>query len=214
MNQLAVRRDNVWFWGGLTAVVLGYFLVWMPHSSVGLTLIGLDISEWVKFLPQMRSGELPNRNLFYLPPITFGLMLALLTAVWSNRRWQTWAARALAVLVSLLAFPSLEAIRFEPASEWQLRLVMIGVVVLVAGSTAVLGRWPRVVRLLLQVVALAGAILPLYAYLQVRPVVSVLVGESLGIGLGVWLNTAGHLLVLAGIEIKQTESQASDPVGQ
>lgn len=196
-----IKPAQLWLWGGLTAVVLGYFLVWMPHQSVALSLIGLDIGEWTKFLPQMQSGQLPNRNLFYLPPITFGLMLALLTADWSNRRWQTWAARATAVLVSLLAFPSLDALQFEPASEWLLRLVMIGLVVMVAvGGTAVWGRWPRLVRPLLLVVALSGAILPLYAYLAVRPVVSVLLGESLGIGLGVWLNTAGHFMVLAGRE--------------
>lgn len=193
----SIKLGQAWVWGGITAVVLGYFLVWMPHQSVALSLIGLDISEWLKFLPQMQSGQLPNRNLFYLPPITAGLMLALLTAGWSNGRWQTWGARATAVVISLLAFPSLDAIRFEPASEWQLRLVMIGVVVVVAGATAVLGRWPRLVRLLLFIVALAGAVLPLYAYLAVRPVVAALLGEPIGIGLGLWLNTAGHLIVLA-----------------
>ncbi len=202
MSELVtpIKPAQLWLWGGLTAVVLGYFLVWMPHQSVALSLIGLDIGEWTKFLPQMQSGQLPNRNLFYLPPITFGLMLALLTVDWPNRRWQTWAARATAVGVSLLAFPSLDALQFEPASEWWLRLTMIGLVVVVAGGTAVLKRWPALVRLLLLLVALSGAILSLYAYLAVRPVVSALLGESLGIGLGVWLNTVGHLMVLAGLE--------------
>jgi hypothetical protein len=191
------NQADVWLWGGLTAVVIGYLLVWLPHPAVGLSFIGVDIGEWVKFLPQMQAGQLPNRNLFYLPPITAGLLLALLTAGWDNRRWQTWGARLTAVGIALLAFPSLDALRFEPASEWQLRLGWIGLVGVTAVGAAWLGRWPKVVYGLLLVTAVVGAILPLHAYLAVRPVVAALIGQPIGIGWGVWLSTAGYLLILA-----------------
>ena len=85
-----------WLSLGLTLILLGYFLPWLSHPTSGLTLIGLDISEWTKFMPQMRSGELPHRDLFYLPPITLGALLALLSAELKNG-WRPWILRGLAV---------------------------------------------------------------------------------------------------------------------
>ena len=153
------------------------------------------MGEWVKFL-----GVGQSRNLFYLPPITLGLMLALLTAGWPNGRWQTWAMRGLAATASLLAFPALEAIRDEPAGEWWLRLQLIGLVIVVALA---IGAGRRLWRtslawlpwLLLALLGVGGALLPTWVYLSVRPLVSQAVGLPVGIGFGVWLNGGGHLLV-------------------
>ncbi|MEJ2749224.1 MAG: hypothetical protein P8183_15165 [Anaerolineae bacterium] len=109
---------------GLTAVFTAYFLVWLPGPAAGLQFIGVEIGEWIKFL-----GVGTGRNWFYVPPVTLGLMLVLTTLTWPPHRWQNWAMRGLGVVVSLLAFPAIGAIRFEAASEWQLRLLMIGGVV-------------------------------------------------------------------------------------
>jgi hypothetical protein len=178
-----------------TAVLLAYFLPWLPHPAVGLRLIGLEMGEWVKFLPQVQSGEVAaGRNLFYLPPITLGLMLALWTAGWPNGRWQTWVMRGLAVFVSLLAFPALEAIRDEPSGEWLLRLLLIAGVALVAVLSGLGGRLPaRLPWLLIFLLALPGAALPTWAYLAVRPVIADWLRAPIGIGPGVWLNLLGHL---------------------
>lgn len=179
-------------WGvlvGATAVFLAYFLIWLPGPGVALQLMGLELGEWIKFV-----GVGLARNYFYLPPITLGLILALWTALWA-RRWQTWAARGLAGGVSLLAFPAVEAILYEPRSEWLLRLLLIGLV----GATAVaahgLGRWPRLVWGLIVLLALAGALLPTWQYLQIRPLVAYWLQKPVGIGPGVWLNGLAHLLL-------------------
>lgn len=180
---------------GLTAVFTAYFLVWLPGPAVGLQFIGVEIGEWIKFL-----GVGMGRNWFYLPPITLGLMLALTTLTWPPRRWQNWAVRGLAVAVSLLAFPAVEAIRFEAASEWRLRLLLIGGVALAAVLTGAAERWAfpnRLTWLLLAVLGIVGAVFPFWFYLQVRPLVSQAVGLPVGIGPGVWLNGAGHLLIMA-----------------
>ncbi|MFQ5397968.1 MAG: hypothetical protein ACE5E7_00035 [Anaerolineae bacterium] len=182
---------------GMTAVFVGYLSVWLPGPGAGLSFLGVELGEWIKFL-----GVGQNRNLFYLPPITLGLTLAVFTMSWERGRWQNWAARGTAVAVSLLAFPAIEAIRFEPQSEWLLRLELIGVV----AATAVLGgvtarpqsKWgqwlPWVVMALLGVI---GALWPTWIYMTIRPVVSQAVGQPIGIGLGVWLNGLGHLLIAA-----------------
>jgi hypothetical protein len=181
---------------GLTAVLAGYFAVWLPGPGAGLSLIGLEIGEWIKFLGVGRS-----RDLFYLPPITLGLMLVLMTAPWPNAGWQTWFTRFMGIAISLLSFPAIEAIRFEPASEWLLRLFLIGAVIL-AATTVGLAAWnhlwarqPRLCWLLLVPVGLCGAILPTWAYMTIRPVASRAFDLPVGIGLGVWLNGMGHLTV-------------------
>jgi hypothetical protein len=182
----------------LTAILVAFFLVWLPHPAAGLSYIGLEMGEQAKFLPEVRSGAVtPGRSLFYLPPVTSALLLILLTTFWPSTR-RTWAARAIAVLVSLLAFPALEALGDPDREEWLWRLLLIALVILTAALSPRLARTPQRARWwLAAAVALAGAILPTWAFLAVRPLYSDLLRQPLGIGPGVWLNLAGHFLALA-----------------
>lgn len=189
-----VLRLNLLFLG-LTAVFLGYFVVWLPGPGVGLQLIGIEVGEWIKFL-----GVGASRNWFYLPPIVMGTVLALLAGMWPNGRIQTWLARGLAIALALLALPAVAAIQLEPRSEWLARLVAIGWVIGVAGLGSVISRRAgdaRPLWMIIAIVALLGALLPTMQYLAVRPLVEAALHRSLGIGVGVWLNAGGSLLVLA-----------------
>jgi len=188
----AIRLDLLIL--GLTAMFLGYFAVWLPGPGVGLQLIGVEIGEWIKFL-----GVGPRRDLFYLPPVAIGLILALWTALWPNGRWHTWAARVLAAAVALLAFPAVAAIASEPRSQWLARLLLIGLVIAASGLSAGLATRPpdRRVWLAVALVAVAGAALPAWQYLAVRPVVAEVMRQPIGIGPGVWLNGLGGGLVAA-----------------
>jgi hypothetical protein len=180
---------------GLTAMLIGYFMVWLPGPAAGLQLIGIELGEWIKFL-----GVGRGRDWFYLPPIVIGLIIALLAATWPNGRLATWLARGLAVAVALLAFPAVAAIQLEPRSEWLPRLLGIGLVLLVAALGAVVSartpaaRWPWLV---IALVALAGLVLPTAQYLAVRPVAEAIMQRPLGIGPGLWLNGLGSLLAAA-----------------
>lgn len=177
---------------GLTAIVVGYFLIWLPGPSAGLQLIGIEVGEWVKFL-----GVGPHRDWFYLPPIVAGMTIALLAAMWPNDRLRTWLGRCLAVAVALPAFPAIAAIQMEPRSEWLARLLLIGLVLV----TAVLGAWwggrgRRIwIWAAMVITALAGLVLPTAQYVAVRPVVEAILLYPIGIGPGVWLNVAGSALV-------------------
>ncbi|HEX6383546.1 MAG TPA: hypothetical protein VF177_02645 [Anaerolineae bacterium] len=212
-NYVSQRAEMLLFLG-LTTVFVGYLTVWLPGPVAGLQLIGVEVGEWVKFL-----GVGQSRNLFYLPPITLGLIMAVLTAGWPNDRWQTWAMRALAIAVSLLAFPAVEAIRDEPASEWRLRLQLIGLVVVVAliigaGRKQWQTSFAWLPWLLLIFLGVAGALLPVRTYLWVRPVVSLALGLPVGVGLGVWLNGGGHLLVAAVSLWQLITSNATQSMGE
>lgn len=192
---MITRRSQLFL--AFALIFVAFFMVWLPHEAAGLTFIGLEMGEQAKFLPQVQSGEIvPGRSLFYLPPVLVGLMLALLTACWPNQRWQTWAARALAVAISMLAFPALEALG-TTAAEWLWRVLLIALVLLAVGLAALLpGRAERLIWGLLAVAAVAGAALPTWAYLALRPAFAALLQEQVGIGPGVWLNLVGHLLIL------------------
>lgn len=190
-------RDSLLLSLGLTAVFVGYLSVWLPGPGVGLQFLGVELGEWVKFL-----GVGAGRDWFYAPPITLGLMLALWTMTWPNGRWQTWVARVMAVLISLLAFPALEDLLGSAGDQYTTRVYLIGLVLAVALFSGLLGtpiaaRWPRFPWLLLALVALVGAIGPAWMYGQLRPFVSQTMGLPLGVGWGVWLNVVGHLLLTA-----------------
>lgn len=182
--------------GALTAVWVGYWLVWLPGPGAGLQFLGVEVAEFVKFM-----GVGPVRNWFYWPPISLALLLLLLTLLWSNGRWQTWLVRGVAVAISLLAFPAYEDLTSVVQAEYLPRVVAIGVVVVVTAVVSVFGwllpmRWRRVIcwggMLLL---GLVGAIMPWQVYGQIMSNLSQLFGVPVGVGWGMGLNIVGHLLV-------------------
>ncbi len=180
---------------GFTAVFIAYLTVWLPGPAAGLSFIGVEMGEWIKFM-----GMGPTRNWFYLPPISLGLMLVLWTVGWPNGRWQTWLMRGMAVLISWLSFPAIEDITGSVAHEYWPRVWAIILVVVVAGVSGLSGQRPRVVRLkwlLMMGLGVAGIVLPTWVYGQARTAVSDVLGLPIGYGWGVWLNGVGHLLIIA-----------------
>ncbi|MCB8939962.1 MAG: hypothetical protein H6655_16240 [Ardenticatenaceae bacterium] len=184
-----------------TAILLGYFMVWLPGPSAGLQLLGFEMGEWTKFF-----GLGVKRNWFYLPPITLALSLLFFTVGWGNGRFQTWLFRGVAIVVSLLAFPALEDLTGPSQSEYLSRLAAIALVVVVAGLLTLFGErvWLRPAsRILIIGAGLVGLILPTLIYWEVRPFVSDLMKLQLGYGPGFWLNLVGHaaIVLLAGWQL-------------
>jgi hypothetical protein len=183
--------------GAATALV-GYLLPWLAHPAAGLTLIGLEVGEWIKFLPPFRTGTAPlPREVFYLPPLTLGAMLVLMTADWPDRGARTWLMRGCGVLISLLALPQPEVIRDEPAAAWWLRLALIGLVALIGLMLSV---WPGKKRRLLWIgaaVGMLGALVPTVGFYLIRPIVAEALRAPAGVGIGVWVSAAGQLALAA-----------------
>jgi hypothetical protein len=115
--------------------------------------------------------------------------------------------RGLAILVALLAFPAIESLIDEPADQWLMRLIWVGIVALLALVLPISGRlsdkhvWTGS-WFLIAVLAIIGLGLPSWAYIAVRPFAADIIGAPVGFGPGFWLNGVGHLLILVAAIMK------------
>ena len=92
--------------GLLTLALAAYWLPWIDHQSAALKLSGQDLGEFVKFLPQIRRGQVRfPRQVFYLPPFVAALSFVLLS---TNRQlgYPRWV-RILILVLAILALPGL-----------------------------------------------------------------------------------------------------------
>lgn len=184
--------------GGITAVFLGYLSVWIPGPAAGLQFIGVEVGEWLKFL-----GVGPIRNVFYLPPITLGSIVILFSFGWGNGRWQSWLWRLIGCGIALLSFPALEDIRGASQAEYFPRIGLIAFVFLLFAVVTVVSfrkssrASHQFVYLLIGIVGIIGVAYPTWLYNEIQPTVSLIIGSSIGIGLGIWLNGLGHLALTA-----------------
>lgn len=188
--------------GSFVLILVGYFLPWFKHSLAGLTLIGLDISEWLKFLPQFASGELPNRNYFYLPPLILGALVILWAAVDIQDKWRGWTVSATGLLIALIAMPALEAmplngVTFQATGEWLFRLVGIALV----GGLLVLRPLlvklpPAVILSSMATLSLVGIVLPARLLYLSRSAYIFWLRLTPNPGVGFALHIVGSLAVL------------------
>lgn len=183
---------------GIGLTFIAYFMVWMPNEAAALSIIGQEMGEWVKFLPEVRARTVGlGRNWFYAPPLTLAVLTLLWTRRWPNR-WQSWLMRAVAFVLCWPAFPVITIILNEPRSEWLVRALLVGCVgmlALVAGGLATLPR--QMTSGLAMLLGVLGGVMPLAAYLAHRPIIITYLNAPLTIGVGVWVNLIGHLLLCA-----------------
>lgn len=183
---------------GIVAVFLGYLSVWIPGPAAGLQFIGVEVGEWLKFL-----GVGRIRNIFYLPPFTLGAAMVLYSVDWSNRRWQSWVWRGLGVGVSLLAFPAFEDLMGGSRADYLPRIWMIVTVALLAIGVTIFSVFEldkRVRGLFFvatAVIAIVGAILPFWLFQDLQPTLTLIIGNNIRPGFGVWLNSVGHIALAA-----------------
>ncbi len=180
----------------LVAGLAGYFGPWVPHKAAGLVVIGLDLAEYVKFLPAVRSGALHiEREIYYLPLFVASVAASLL----AGRRS---LAGGLRVLCALAAIP-LALFMLPPAwrpdtlmqPEYRLQTLAILFCVIVWFPGLLVTRFvpDRIILGLLAVLCVAAAIGPFWAFLQIRPEIANLYRQPLPIGWGAWLTLLAYL---------------------
>jgi hypothetical protein len=161
-----------------------------------LVLSGWDLSEFVKFLP----GTKVTRELFFLPVWCAGVGLSLV----ANRRAGGIVRRvgltaaALALMVALLPpYPHvLDGYRM-PEFRWQFILGTSGTLLVLLCAWFSHRLSEKVLGGLLIVLALIGAVPPIWQFLTIRGHIEAAYGTSLGWGWGLGVFVIGWALVIA-----------------
>ena len=202
-GSAAIKLRPSWpFILALSAAVglAAYVAAWVPHPSPALRVTGLDLAEYVKFLPEIRSGEITlTRELFYLP--LPACALAILLAAWYNQSPWRRVLRILAIPASIFAALLLLPPVWTPETLWQPEFRKQSATLLLclgcALASPLLGLLPvrRIGGWVLALLALAAAILPTHRFLVILPALEVAYGSTLSFGNGVWLTSFAFLMV-------------------
>ena len=189
---------------GLLLLAVGYWGAWLPHPAAGLNILGVDLAEYVKFIPEVKSGRVAvTREVFYLPLVSLALGLILLGTIRRPTlpRWLRFLLIALAVPVALAMLPPAWTPGLLPTPEFRKQTVCIVLLLTTAALSPLLYRflpdWGR------GVFYLALAFLPLPALLSfqsLRPALETLYRQPVSVGLAVYLVATGAImLAVAGI---------------
>lgn len=198
-------------WGGLALAGIGYWGPWVGHKAAALVLLGLDLGEFVKFLPQVRSGALGlQREVFYLPAIALSLMV---TATAYRRytglgRKARCVLSAIAISVALAMLPPAWTPTLLQTAEFRLQTGIITACVLLALTGPI---WCRLPHDLLGgatiAMAMLAAIVPLWQFVRVLPAIQIAYGRPPTIGWGPVVMVVGWLLCVAAESIRLAQPQ-------
>lgn len=198
---------------GLIFMAAAAWGAWVVHPSPGLILLGIDLPEYVKFLPAVRSGQLTlTREVFYWPLVVLALGLNLL-ALANRGQWPRWlrGSLALASVPCALALlpPAWSPVTFGQA-EYRVQVITIAGLLLLSAVTLLAiwrqdaavpaARWLRVAAGVLFVMCALVAVVPLLTWQQIQPEIAIVYNHPLNLGWGGWALLLGALyLALGGI---------------
>jgi len=194
------QKSKTWFLIGIALALIGYWGPWVDHKTAALVLSGLDMAEFVKFLPEVRAGtESVIRELFYLPPLAAALCLSLMS---SNSLWRfpLWARAIMLVVATVLAMVVLPPYPFIlqtlGSHEFRRQFLMAAGCLVIIGVSLLYRRLPEaIVAALLIVISLVGAIPPVWQFFSIRGALDRVYGRPIHIGWGLWLLAVGFLAV-------------------
>lgn len=185
---------------GIVIGMIGYWGPWVNHRSVALILTGPDMGEFVKFLPQVRSGtEVMIRQLFYLPPFVAAVALIFLAAN-KGLNYSPWLKMILLLLVIPLSLALLPPV-FTPglllSAEFRVQFAaLILCLVLLVSQNLFRHLSLRTLAGLLILLALIVVVLPVWQFLSVREALDRAYGQPVALGWGLWATGLGFLIVL------------------
>jgi hypothetical protein len=175
----------------------GYFGPWVPHRAAGLVVSGLDLGEYVKFIPQVISGQIAvRREIFYLPLFAGSLIASLLASRRSLPRWVRILLGLGAILLALALLPPAWSPVTLRLPEFHLQTAAL-IFCLALVPAVILTRYlpDRLVLGLIALLAIPAAFLPIWGFLEVRPAVADLYRQPLRLGWGFWAALIGFLFV-------------------
>jgi hypothetical protein len=189
--------------GLLLAAVGASFGPWVDRPAAALMLTAPDLAEFVKFLPEVRTGSLIVHRLLFLFPLfvaTFALPLVV-----TNRRlgypvWARWLALVAAIPLALTLLPPVWSPAVLLSAEFRLQT---SACVLCLGMV-VAARWLRLMPLrpivvLLVPPSLAAPPLAFWQFFAMQEAVTHAYASPIVPGWGAWIAVVGFALVVFGM---------------
>ncbi len=187
----------------LLSLALAYWGRWISHPVAGLNILGVDLPEYVKFVPEVRYGLIPiNRLVFFGPPVALSAGLILFASL------QRPLALGLRILAGVLSVPV--ALSMLPPA-WtpgilltaEFRTQTLVIMALILGAFLI-PLWKQVLpdRLRGALFILLGLLnIPaLMAFYDILPALEKLYHHMLSPGLGVcWLTLGIGLMIATGL---------------
>ena len=206
---------------GALIAFLGYVGPWVDHRVAGLAILGLDLGEYVKFLPQVRAGTTSLwREGFYLPLMAVSLTLSL--CAWRRELYWPptcgsanglgelahdltrsalhWLLVALHVIGAIAATLNLLPPAWTPqrmtTPEFQQQAAALALCLLAVAFGPFLALLPRrLAGALILLLCLPAAIVPVQQFLAVLPEIAAIYNHPLTPGWGMYVMLLGLLLL-------------------
>jgi hypothetical protein len=176
---------------------------WVDRPAAALMLTAPDLAEFVKFLPEVRTGSLAVHRLLFLFPLfvtTFALPLVVANRRLAYPGWVRWPALVAVIPLSLTLLPPVWSPGVLLSAEFRLQT---SACVLCLGMV-VAARWLRLMPLrpivaLLVPLSLAAPALALWQFFAVQEAVTHAYASPIVPGWGAWIAIVGFGLVVFGI---------------
>lgn len=203
-EQTSESRNSILRWlvplAGL-ATLIGYFGPWIDHAAAGLVITGLDLAEYIKFLPSIRGGALTIwRQGFYLPLVA----VSLIASLYAFRRelGYGWPMRMVLLLMAGVAALNMLPPAWTPylllTPEFRLQTAVMGFCLGVAAISPFAALLPRQVTGAITILLAALALwLPVQNFLRVLPDITRIYNQPQSPGWGMYVMIAG--LIALGV---------------
>lgn len=188
--------------GLLLAGLGGAFAPWIWRESVALQLTGPGLAEFVKFLPDIRTGQIRIERLAFLLPLFLAMLVLPLVIENKKLVLPVWLRRGFRLSVIPLALASLSPV-WTPAiliaPEFRLQT---GLAILALGlaffAPLFRGLPLKPLALLLLGGGIVALIFPAWQFSLIQTSIAAAYNEPVSLGWGWWLTQGGILLSLIG----------------
>jgi MFS family permease len=180
----------------------GGFIPWIWRDAVALQLTAPGLAEFVKFLPEIRSGAIQIERLYFLTPLFLAMLMSPLFA--ENDRLKLpfplrWLLRMAVIPMALASLSPVWAPDRLLNDEFRLQTVLAGVAVCLAVIAPLL----RNIRLnvLIAILIIGGVtslVLTVWQFSLIGPSIAVAYHEPIQLGIGWWVTVMGIVLSITG----------------
>ncbi len=193
--------------GLFMAGVGGGFVPWVWRDTVALQLTAPGLAEFVKFLPEVRTGQLTVQRLYFLLPLFWAMLALPILAENQQLRlptWLRWGLRSTVIPMALVALPPVWSPPILLDAEFRIQTILA----LLAMSLTIISPLLRHLPLkellgLFWLIGLASLMLSTWQFSLVQAAIVEAYHEPISFGPGWWLTVISNFIVFCALIIER-----------